>query len=235
MVYPNVTYLGPAHRPSQAKISAMRRELDSRTGDGIHVRLLWQPDDGRVLVAVNDTKTGEAFELPVPDGEQALDVFRQSLRIRRRKPVGATDPAASVRGVSATAQTASWGRWEAYMLGIDEHPKAERPLIEVRTYRARPGQRERQIALMASSRFGFNALGMRVLGPFPSLDHEETFVWLRAFPPGADRDALKRAFYEGPEWTRQLEQQLMPLVEDYASVLVEDDEDLWQLWPSETR
>jgi hypothetical protein len=122
------------------------------------------------------------------------------------------------------------------MLGIDEHPKAERPLIEVRTYRARPGQRERLIALMRELAFPVQRrLGMRVLGPFPSLDDADTFVWLRAFPPGADRDALTRAFYEGPEWTGQLEQQLMPLLEDYSSVLVEDDEDLWQLWPSEAR
>jgi hypothetical protein len=39
------------------------------------------------------------------------------------------------------------------MLGIDEHPKAERPLIEVRTYRARPGQRELLIALMRELAF----------------------------------------------------------------------------------
>jgi hypothetical protein len=69
MVYPHISYLGPAHpeRPT--------RELDSRTNDGIHVRLLWHPDDGRVSVAVHDTKTGEAFELPVPDESRALDVF----------------------------------------------------------------------------------------------------------------------------------------------------------------
>ena len=53
----------------------MTRELDSRTSDGIHVRLLWHPDDARVSVAVHDTKTGDAFELPVPDGSRALDVF----------------------------------------------------------------------------------------------------------------------------------------------------------------
>jgi hypothetical protein len=76
MVYPNLTYLGQAHPPFPATASAIRRELDARISDGIHVRLLWQPDDGRVLVAVDDTNTGEAFELPVPDGERALDVFR---------------------------------------------------------------------------------------------------------------------------------------------------------------
>ena len=53
----------------------MTRELDSRTGDGIEVRLLWCQTDGGVTVAVTDTKTGEAFELPVGEGERALDVF----------------------------------------------------------------------------------------------------------------------------------------------------------------
>jgi len=53
----------------------MARELDSRTSDGIQVRLLWHTADGHVSVAVSDTKTGEAFELRVRDGERPLDVF----------------------------------------------------------------------------------------------------------------------------------------------------------------
>ena len=48
----------------------------TRTGDGVDVRLLWHPIEDRVTVAVTDTKTGEAFELPVGEGERALDVFR---------------------------------------------------------------------------------------------------------------------------------------------------------------
>ncbi len=51
------------------------RELDRRTADGIEVRLLWSQNDGRVTVAVTDTKNGEAFELPVREGELALKVF----------------------------------------------------------------------------------------------------------------------------------------------------------------
>lgn len=51
------------------------RELHSRTTDGIHVRLVWCQDDGRVFVAVNDHKTGRAFSLDVPHGESALSVF----------------------------------------------------------------------------------------------------------------------------------------------------------------
>ena len=51
------------------------RELDHRSNDGISVSLLWRKDDDRVIVAVEDTKLGERFELEVRDGERALDVF----------------------------------------------------------------------------------------------------------------------------------------------------------------
>jgi hypothetical protein len=51
------------------------RELDSRTSDGIEVQLLWHPLDGHVSVTVNDTKTGERFELAVRPGQRALDVY----------------------------------------------------------------------------------------------------------------------------------------------------------------
>jgi hypothetical protein len=76
MVYPLVQYVGPAY-PTQTEVtqSPMARELDSRTSDGIHVRLLWHPEDDQVSVAVNDTKTGEAFELPIHKGEPALEAF----------------------------------------------------------------------------------------------------------------------------------------------------------------
>ena len=51
------------------------RELDRRCSDGIDVQLLWSPRDNRVLVAVSDAKTGDAFSVPVRDGLRALDVF----------------------------------------------------------------------------------------------------------------------------------------------------------------
>ena len=51
------------------------RELTSRTSEGIQVRLLWCEANGRVFVAVNDDRTGDAFSIEVPDGERALHVF----------------------------------------------------------------------------------------------------------------------------------------------------------------
>ena len=51
-------------------ITHLTRELDSRTIDGIEVRLLWSEHDGRVLVAVSDAKTGDAFSIEVREGDR---------------------------------------------------------------------------------------------------------------------------------------------------------------------
>jgi hypothetical protein len=51
------------------------RELDHRHSDGIDVHLLWDSSDGRVLVAVSDTKTGARFSVDVPAHARPLDVF----------------------------------------------------------------------------------------------------------------------------------------------------------------
>ena len=48
----------------------MIRELDSRISDGIYVRLLWHPDNGRVSITIDDAKTGDAFELGSARGSE---------------------------------------------------------------------------------------------------------------------------------------------------------------------
>jgi hypothetical protein len=58
-----------------ATTSTLTRELDSRVSDGIEVRLLWREQDDRVLVAVRDGRTGDAFSVEVADDQRALDVF----------------------------------------------------------------------------------------------------------------------------------------------------------------
>jgi hypothetical protein len=55
-------------------LSSMR-EVHSRTNDGLHVRLLWGQDDGRLVVAVTDDRTGQAFSVDVPERDRALEVF----------------------------------------------------------------------------------------------------------------------------------------------------------------
>jgi hypothetical protein len=51
------------------------RELNRRSSDGIDVQLLWSPLTDQVLVAVYDSKTGDAFGLRVApaDAQFAFD------------------------------------------------------------------------------------------------------------------------------------------------------------------
>jgi hypothetical protein len=51
------------------------RELDHRTSEGIDVRLLWSEYDGRVAVAVHDTRTDDVFLVPVLPHDLAAEVF----------------------------------------------------------------------------------------------------------------------------------------------------------------
>jgi len=52
------------------------RELDRRSNDGIDVRLLWHPDDGRIAVAVTDSKKGKAFDFDVREPHRARHAFQ---------------------------------------------------------------------------------------------------------------------------------------------------------------
>lgn len=50
-------------------------ELDTRTTDGIEVRLLWHKAENRVTVTAHDLRSGEILEVAVRDHENAMDVF----------------------------------------------------------------------------------------------------------------------------------------------------------------
>lgn len=50
------------------------RELAARETDGIHVLLLWHPDENAVSVSVEDARVGDRFQIAVAP-ERALDAF----------------------------------------------------------------------------------------------------------------------------------------------------------------
>jgi hypothetical protein len=105
-------------------------------------------------------------------------------------------------------------------------------VIEVRTYRAQSGQRDKLMELLRTRAVPVQQeLGIRILGPFPSVDDPDTFVWLRAFPDAASRDPMKEAFYGGRPWLEELEPLMMPLIAEYGAVVVKDTADLWGRWP----
>jgi len=105
-------------------------------------------------------------------------------------------------------------------------------VIEVRTYKIRPGQRDQIMELLRSRLFPVHeAIGIRVLGPFPSAEDEDTLVWLRAFPDAASRDTMTKTLYGGGAWKDELEGLILPAIADYHVALVEDTADLWGSWP----
>lgn len=78
--------------PDDTCIAAAPRELDSRNSDGIHIQLLWYPGDGRVSVAVSDSKTGATFELDVSRADRALDVFHHPYAYAARPATWSVSP-----------------------------------------------------------------------------------------------------------------------------------------------
>ena len=110
MVYPLVQYVGPRYAPEpQVTHPTVARELDARNSDGIQVRLLWHPEDDHVSVAVNDTKTGEAFDLPVHDGQPALDVFQHPYAYAAMRQHDTGNPCAAGRAESGTQPAGAGG------------------------------------------------------------------------------------------------------------------------------
>jgi hypothetical protein len=98
-------------------------------------------------------------------------------------------------------------------------------IIDMRTYRTKPGKRDEFLAVFrAKSIPAHAAIGMKILGPFASIEDPDTFFWMRGFPDLSSRDPMKAKFYEGELWKSELEQILMPMLEKYEVVLVEDGE-----------
>ncbi len=72
-------------------------ELHSRSGDGIHVQLLWRPRDEHLFVAVTDRKQGQEFCVEVRDRAHALDVFHHPFAYAAHYDVQANTTRADVR------------------------------------------------------------------------------------------------------------------------------------------
>lgn len=102
-------------------------------------------------------------------------------------------------------------------------------IIEMRTYKIKPGLRSRFLEVFRSKSVPAHAeIGMKILGPFLSVEDPDTFFFMRGFPDLASREPMKAKFYEGELCKRELENVLMPMLEKYEVVVVEDPERLVQ-------
>ncbi len=96
-------------------------------------------------------------------------------------------------------------------------------IIEMRTYKTKPGMRSQFLEIFRSKSIPAHAeIGMKILGPFLSVEDADTFFFMRGFPDLASREPMKAQFYEGELWKHELESVLLPMLEKYEIVVVED-------------
>src|SRR5205809_8138795 len=95
-------------------------------------------------------------------------------------------------------------------------------IIEMRTYKSRPGKRTEFLEVLESKSVPeHQKIGMKILGPFLSVEEADTFFWMRAFPDLKSRERMREEFYEGKLWKEELEPKLMPILEKYDVVVVD--------------
>lgn len=98
-------------------------------------------------------------------------------------------------------------------------------IIEMRTYKTKPGKRSQFLDVFRSKSIPAHMeIGMKILGPFLSIEDPDTFFFMRGFPDLPSREPMKAKFYEGVLWKGELENVLMPMLDKYEVVLVEDPE-----------
>ena len=98
-------------------------------------------------------------------------------------------------------------------------------IIEMRTYKLKPGKRSEFLHIFKTKSVpAHTQIGMKILGPFLSVEDPDTFFFMRGFPDLPSREPMKAQFYEGELWKGELEQVLMPMLDKYEVVLVEDPE-----------
>jgi len=96
-------------------------------------------------------------------------------------------------------------------------------VIEMRIYRVKPGKREDLLHLFRTRAMPAHAaIGMKILGPLPAVDDPDAFFFMRAFPDVESREPMKTRFYGSELWLRELEPVMMPMIDKYEAVLVED-------------
>jgi hypothetical protein len=93
----------------------------------------------------------------------------------------------------------------------------------MRTYRTKPGKRDDFLRIFRTKSVPAHLeIGMKILGPFLSVEDPDVFFFMRGFPDLASLGPMKAKFYEGELWKKELEAVLLPMLENYDVVLVED-------------
>jgi len=95
-------------------------------------------------------------------------------------------------------------------------------IVEVRSYRIKPGHRAEFIELFEKRAIpALRSYGMQVLGPLLDVENPNKFVWLRGFPSLEERERMRNDFYGDDLWKNELEAIAMPMLDSYDVILCE--------------
>jgi hypothetical protein len=100
-------------------------------------------------------------------------------------------------------------------------------IIEMRTYKLKPGKRAEFFEIFRTrSMPAHTKIGMKILGPWLAIDDPDKFFFMRGFPDLPSREPMKAKLYEGKLWKQELESVLIPMIDRYGVVLIDDSHGL---------
>jgi len=102
-------------------------------------------------------------------------------------------------------------------------------ILEIRTYRLKPGSQAEFVRVMRSECFPLmEHFGINVVDGGPSLvaeDGAEEAFLIRAFESLAERDELEEAFYGSEAWREGPREAIMSRIESYHTIVLERSPD----------
>jgi len=95
-------------------------------------------------------------------------------------------------------------------------------IVELRTYKMKKGARPKILEVFVQSLFPeCKRIGMKVAGPFASVEDDVTVFWMRGFPDAAARQRMTNEFYGGNAWANELSDAFIPNMDSYQVTAVE--------------
>jgi hypothetical protein len=106
-------------------------------------------------------------------------------------------------------------------------------VVEIRIYKTKSGQRSSFLDILQKKGIAAHeALGIKIVGPFPVIEDDDTFCWMLIFPDEPARDLMKQQFYAGKTWNDELKVILRPMLESNEMISVRDVCDVFLSLPN---
>src|SRR5262245_19684744 len=98
-------------------------------------------------------------------------------------------------------------------------------LVEIRSYNLKPGSRDQYHRLMLEKALPLlQRWQVDVVAFGPSPHDEDTYYLIRSFADLADRERSEDAFYGSDDWRKGPRQEILALIDNYTTIVLELDE-----------